>query len=60
VVSNFLSSSTQKLLMKKMFEDIDFDVSPVIAAVSTLIVVGSFALIGLAQLLQLTRRKRTG
>jgi mannopine transport system permease protein len=60
VVSNFLSSSTQKLLMKKMFEDIDFDVSPVIAAVSTLIVVGSFTLIGLAQLLQLTRRKRTG
>jgi mannopine transport system permease protein len=50
VVANFLSSSKAKPVMKKMFEDIDFDVSPVIAAVSTLILVGSLTLIGLAQL----------
>ncbi len=51
-VSNFLSSSTSKTLMKKMFEDIDFDVSPIVAAVSTLIIVGSLLLIGAAQLVR--------
>lgn len=60
VVSNFLSSSTSKSLMKKMFEDIDFDISPIVAAVSTLIVVGSLALIGLSQLFRLRTRGRAG
>ena len=57
VVSSFLSSSTAKTLMKKMFEDIDFDVSPIVAAVSTLIIVGTLGLIGLSQLVRLARGK---
>lgn len=60
VVSNFLSSSTNKSLMKKMFEDIDFDISPIVAAVSTLIVVGSLALIGISQLFRLRSVRKTG
>jgi mannopine transport system permease protein len=60
VVSIFLSSSTAKLLTKKMFEDIDFDVSPTVAAVSTLIVVVSFALIGLSQLVRIARTRKAG
>ncbi len=51
-VSNFLSSSASKTLMKKMFEDIDFDVSPIVAAVSTLIIVGSLLLVAAAQLVR--------
>ena len=58
VVSNFLSGSTSKTLMKKMFEDIDFDVSPVIAAVSTMILAGSLALIGFARIYGRLRSQR--
>jgi mannopine transport system permease protein len=57
VVSNFLSSSTSKTLMKKMFEDIDFDVSPIIAAVSTLIILATLALVGLAKLVETLRSR---
>jgi mannopine transport system permease protein len=57
VVSNFLSSSVSKTLMKKMFEDIDFDVSPIIAAVSTLIIAATLVLAGLAQLIGSLRRR---
>lgn len=58
VVSNFLSSSISKTLMKKMFEDIDFDVSPIIAAVSTLIILATLALVGLAQLVRFLQSRR--
>jgi mannopine transport system permease protein len=60
VVSNFLSSSISKTLMKKMFEDIDFDVSPIIAAVSTLIIVATLSVVGLMQLIRLVRLRRMG
>ncbi|PWC56839.1 ABC transporter permease [Azospirillum sp. TSO22-1] len=46
VISYFLSSSTEKTLTRKMFEDIDFDLSPTIAVVSTLIIVVSVLLMG--------------
>lgn len=46
VISYFLSSSTEKTLTRKMFEDIDFDLSPTIAVVSTLIIVMSVLLMG--------------
>lgn len=60
VVSNFLSSSISKTLMKKMFEDIDFDVSPIIAAVSTLIILATFVLVGVAQLVRTIQTRRMG
>jgi mannopine transport system permease protein len=60
VVSNFLSSSISKTLMKKMFEDIDFDVSPIIAAVSTLIILATFGLVGIAQLVRTIQARRMG
>lgn len=60
VISIFLSNSTATLLTKKMFEDIDFDVSPIVASVSTLIVVVSFALIGLSQLVSVARTRKVG
>ena len=41
-----LSSSSEKTLTRKMFEDIDFDLSPTIAVVSTLIIVVSVLLMG--------------
>lgn len=56
VVSIFLSSSTQKVIAKKMFEDIDFDLSPIIAAVSTMILLASLTVIGA---MLLWRRFRT-
>ncbi|MEN5084742.1 ABC transporter permease [Bosea sp. TWI1241] len=49
VVSFFLSSVRDKTLPRKIFEDLDFDVSPVVAAVSTLLTfssIGFLALIG--------------
>jgi mannopine transport system permease protein len=49
VVSYFLSGTAGKTLTRKMFEDIDFDVSPVIAAVSTLILFASVGLMALVQ-----------
>lgn len=52
VVSYFLSSSAEKTLTRKMFEDIDFDLSPVIAVVSTLIILFSVALMGSIELLR--------
>lgn len=42
VVSFFLSGVSTKTLPKKIFEDIDFDVSPTVAAVGTLLTVLSF------------------
>ncbi len=46
VVSFFLSSVTGKTLTRKLFEDIDYSLSPVVAAVSTLLVVVSLAVMG--------------
>lgn len=58
VVSIFLSSSTQKVIAKKMFEDIDFDLSPIIAAVSTMILLASLTLIGLTLVWRMARTTR--
>lgn len=55
VVSFFLSSVRDKTLPRKIFEDLDFDVSPVVAAVSTLLTFGSVALLGLIAVLKKTR-----
>lgn len=56
VVSFFLSSVQDKTLPRKIFEDLDFDVSPVVAAVSTLLTFGSIALLGLIAVLKRSQR----
>lgn len=44
VISYFLSSSQNKAITRKIIEDIDFDLSPTIAVVSTLIIAISIAI----------------
>lgn len=51
-VSFFISSPTDKSLPRKIFENVEFSVSPVVAVVSTLITVLSIALIALARLVE--------
>lgn len=46
VVSFFISGVTTKTLPKKLFEDIDFDVSPTVAAVGTLLTALSLLVVG--------------
>jgi mannopine transport system permease protein len=49
IVSFFISGVENKTLTRKLFEDIDFNLSPIIAAVSTVIVVVTVAVMALAQ-----------
>ncbi len=48
VVSFFISGTEHKTVTRKMFEDIEFNLSPVIAAASTLFVVATIALMVVA------------
>ncbi len=48
VVSFFISGVEHQTITRKMFEDIEFNVSPVIAAASTVFVIGTVALMWLA------------
>ncbi|MBK1868690.1 ABC transporter permease [Aestuariivirga sp. YIM B02566] len=57
VVSFFISDTQGKTLPRKMFEDIDFSVSPVLAAVATTITVGTILLLAVITILQ-NRMKR--
>jgi len=50
-VAFFISDVGGKSIGRKMFEDIDFNLTPVIAAASTVVVVASLFLIGFVQLL---------
>jgi len=50
-VAFFISDVGGKSIGRKMFEDIDFNLTPVIAAASTVVVFASLFLIGFAQLL---------
>lgn len=49
-VSFFISGVENKTITRKLFEDIDFNLSPVIAAVSTILVAVSLALMGSIEL----------
>jgi mannopine transport system permease protein len=49
VVSFFLSGATTKTLTRKLFEDIDYSLSPVIAAASTLLVLLSLVVMGVVE-----------
>jgi mannopine transport system permease protein len=51
-VSFFLSGVDGKTITRKFFEDIDFNLTPVIAAVSTIMVVLSLLLMGAVELLR--------
>ncbi len=51
-VSFFISAPTDKSLPRKIFENVEFSVSPVVAVVSTLITVLSIGLIALARLVE--------
>jgi len=62
VVSFFISGVRDKTLPRKLFEDIDFDVTPVVAAVATLLTALSFVALGsieLARLRAAARAERT-
>ena len=54
-VAFFISDVGGKSIGRKMFEDIDFNLTPVIAAASTVIVLASVFLIGFVQLLSKSR-----
>ncbi|GGE41044.1 ABC transporter permease [Agaricicola taiwanensis] len=60
VVSFFLSGVENKTLTRKLFEDIDFNLSPIIAAISTIIVVMTIAIMGLGQLARRATIRKTG
>lgn len=57
-VAFFISDVGGKSIGRKMFEDIDFNLTPVIAAASTVIVVASLFLIGVVQLLSKARNPK--
>jgi mannopine transport system permease protein len=56
VVSYFLSGVTQKTITRRLFEEIDYNISPIIAAASTAFIVVTVGLMALATLV----RRRTG
>ncbi|MFC5327253.1 ABC transporter permease [Bradyrhizobium oligotrophicum] len=55
-VAFFISGIHGTTITRKMFEDIDFNLTPIIAAVSTVLVVFTLLLMGGVQLLQSSRR----
>lgn len=55
VISFFLSGVTTKTLPRKLFENIDFDISPLIPAVATVLMAVSLVLMGAIQLLNRRR-----
>lgn len=55
-VAFFISDAGGKPIGRKMFEDIDFNLTPVIAAASTVIVLASLCLIGIAQFVSSAKR----
>lgn len=55
-VAFFISGINGTTITRKMFEDIDFNISPMIAAVSTVLVIVTLALMGAAQLVQSRKR----
>lgn len=58
IVSFFISGVENKTITRKLFEDIDFNLSPLVAAVSTVIVVATVALMGLGQLVNTAAARR--
>ncbi len=59
VVSLFISGVENKTITRKFFEDLDFNLSPVIAAASTVIVVVTIGLMAIAQSAKAASAKRS-
>jgi mannopine transport system permease protein len=57
-VAFFISDAGGKPIGRKMFEDIDFNLTPVIAAASTVIVLASLCLIGIAHFVSRAKQGR--
>jgi mannopine transport system permease protein len=55
-VAFFISGINGKTITRKMFEDIDFNLTPIIAAVSTVLVIFTLVLMGGVQFLQSRKR----
>ena len=60
VVSFFISGVEHQTITRKMFEDIEFNVSPVIAAASTVFVIGTVTLMWLADTAKQAATRRSG
>ncbi|MGI4950531.1 MAG: ABC transporter permease [Janthinobacterium lividum] len=60
VVSFFISGVEHQTITRKMFEDIEFNVSPVIAAASTVFVIGTVALMWFADAAKRAATRRSG
>lgn len=58
VISFFISSSTQTTLPRRLMESIDYDLSPVIAAIATVITTASIVLLGTAELIRQGMNRR--
>nr|WP_245292908.1 ABC transporter permease [Pararhizobium arenae] len=58
-VAFFISDIGGKSIGRKMFEDIDYNLTPVIAAASTVVVAASLCLIGIAHLISSSASPRT-
>jgi mannopine transport system permease protein len=58
-VAFFISDAGGKPIGRKMFEDIDFNLTPVIAAASTVIVLVSLCLIGIAHFVSSAKKEGT-
>ena len=55
-VAFFISGINGTTITRKMFEDIDFNLTPIIAAVSTVLVIFTLMLMGGTQFLQSSKR----
>ena len=60
VVSFFISGTEHKTVTRKMFEDIEFNLSPVIAAASTVFIAATLLLMVLANAAQAAGRRGSG
>lgn len=58
VVSFFISDADQTTLPRRLFEDIDYNLSPIIAAISTVIMTASLILLGAIELVRLRASRR--
>jgi mannopine transport system permease protein len=59
VVAFFISGVTQKTITRKLWEDIEFGITPTIAAVGTMMTVLSLLLIGIAEIRRVRRLQVT-
>jgi len=59
IVSFFISGIENKTITRKMFEELDFSLSPLLAAISTVFVVLTVGLTGLSKLIEASAKRKT-